>query len=173
MITPEDKILLEKKGISESQIAEQLACFEKGFPFLQLDGAASIEKGILAPQGDEIDSYLQAWDAYKQGEKTIVKFVPASGAASRMFKDLFSFLSAEYDVPTTDFEKNFFANILISDSASVSVWIKYLKRWNSSIMTRSGSSLFKLIWANMTRRRPMTPFSLILRFPLCLILSHR
>ena len=44
MITPEDKILLEKKGISESQIAEQLACFEKGFPFLQLDGAASIEK---------------------------------------------------------------------------------------------------------------------------------
>ena len=28
-----------------------------------------------------------------------------------MFKDLFAFLSAEYDVPTTDFEKNFFANI--------------------------------------------------------------
>ena len=111
MITPEDKILLEKKGISESQIAEQLACFEKGFPFLQLDGAASIEKGILAPQGDEIDSYLQAWDAYKQGEKTIVKFVPASGAASRMFKDMFEFLGADYDVPTNAFEKKFFDNV--------------------------------------------------------------
>ncbi len=111
MITPEDKILLEKKGISESQIAEQLACFEKGFPFLQLDGAASIEKGILAPQGDEIDVYLQAWDAYKQGEKTIVKFVPASGAASRMFKDMFEFLGADYDVPTNAFEKKFFDNV--------------------------------------------------------------
>ena len=47
MITPEDKALLEKKGISEEKIAEQLACFEKGFPFLQLDGAASIEKESL------------------------------------------------------------------------------------------------------------------------------
>ena len=35
MITPEDKALLEKKGISEEKIAEQLACFEKGFPVLQ------------------------------------------------------------------------------------------------------------------------------------------
>lgn len=111
MITTEDKSLLEKKGISEAQIAEQLACFEKGFPFLKLDGAASIEKGILKPTDAELDSYLQAWDAYKQGDKNIVKFVPASGAASRMFKNMFEFLGAEYDAPTTDFEKKFFANV--------------------------------------------------------------
>ena len=43
MLTPEDKDLLVKKGISEQQIAEQLACFEKGFPFLKLDAAASVE----------------------------------------------------------------------------------------------------------------------------------
>ena len=111
MITPEDKALLEKKGISEAQIAEQLACFEKGFPFLQLDGAASIEKGILVPNEEELKTYLNAWDTYKQGEKNIVKFVPASGAASRMFKNMFEFLGAEYDLPTTDFEKKFFDNI--------------------------------------------------------------
>lgn len=111
MITPEDKALLEKKGISEAQIAEQLACFEKGFPFLQLDGAASLEKGILAPAEAELNVYLNAWDAYKQNEKTIVKFVPASGAASRMFKNMFEFLGADYDVPTTGFEKKFFDNI--------------------------------------------------------------
>ena len=92
MITPEDKVLLEKKGISEAQIAEQLACFEKGFPFLQLDGAASIEKGILVPTEAELNEYLNAWDAYKGNEKSIVKFVPASGAASRMFKNMFEFL---------------------------------------------------------------------------------
>ena len=111
MLTAEDKALLEKKGISEEKIAEQLACFEKGFPFLKLDGAASIEKGILAPAEDEMKAYLEAWDAYMQGDKKIVKFVPASGAASRMFKNMFEFLGAEYDVPTTDFEKKFFANV--------------------------------------------------------------
>ena len=111
MLTAEDKALLEKKGISEEKIAEQLACFEKGFPFLKLDGAASIEKGILAPAEDEMKAYLEAWDAYMEGEKKIVKFVPASGAASRMFKNMFEFLGAEYDVPTTDFEKKFFDNV--------------------------------------------------------------
>ena len=111
MLTAEDKALLEKKGISEEKIAEQLACFEKGFPFLKLDGAASIEKGILAPAEDEMKAYLEAWDAYMQGEKKIVKFVPASCAASRMFKDMFEFLGAEYDVPTKPFEQKFFENV--------------------------------------------------------------
>ena len=46
MITTQDKELLAKKGITEEQIAEQLACFQTGFPFLKLDAAASIEKGI-------------------------------------------------------------------------------------------------------------------------------
>ena len=48
MITTQDKELLAKKGITEEQIAEQLACFQTGFPFLKLDAAASIEKGIFA-----------------------------------------------------------------------------------------------------------------------------
>lgn len=40
-----------------------------------------------------------------------MKFVPASGAASRMFKDLFAFLNAAYDEPTSDFEKFFFDHL--------------------------------------------------------------
>ena len=112
MLTHEDKELLAKKGISEAQIAEQLSCFEKGFPFLQLAAAASVENGgIMTATGDEQQKYLDVWDAYKQGDKKIVKFVPASGAASRMFKNMFEFLGANYDVPTTDFEKKFFDHI--------------------------------------------------------------
>ena len=87
MITLQDKELLAKKGISEEQIAEQLACFEKGFPYLKLSAAASVEQGILAPDADEQKKYLNAWEAYTQTDKTVVKFVPASGAASRMFKN--------------------------------------------------------------------------------------
>lgn len=111
MLTAADKEILRGKGISEEQIAEQLACFEKGFPYLKLDAAASLEKGILAPTNEEQQAYLQAWENYKQGEKKIVKFVPASGAASRMFKNMFEFLGADYNEPTTEFEKKFFERI--------------------------------------------------------------
>lgn len=112
MLTHEDKELLAKKGISEQQIAEQLACFEKGFPYLKLAGAASVEnRGIMIADADEQKKYLAAWDAYKDTDKKVVKFVPASGAASRMFKNLFEFLGADYSVPTTDFGKKFFDHI--------------------------------------------------------------
>lgn len=112
MLTQQDKEFLAQKGISESQIAEQLACFEKGFPYLQLEGAASLEKGIIAPADSERERFLSEWEAYKrEGKGNIVKFVPASGAASRMFKNLFEFLGGGIDVPTNDFEKKFFANI--------------------------------------------------------------
>ena len=111
MLTPQDKALLAEKGISEAQIEEQLKCFQTGFPFLKLDAAASIEKGILHPTAEEQEEYLSAWAAYTQTYKTIVKFVPASGAASRMFKDLFEFLAGDSDTPTTAFEQTFFNSI--------------------------------------------------------------
>ena len=111
MISKADQALLSKKGISAEQVAEQLKTFKTGFPFLKIEAAATIGKGVLAPTQQGIDGYLKVWDNYCAEGNAILKFVPASGAASRMFKDLFAFLSAEYDVPTTDFEKNFFANI--------------------------------------------------------------
>ena len=111
MISKADQALLSKKGISAEQVAEQLKTFKTGFPFLKIEAAATIGKGVLAPSQQEIDGYLKVWDNYCAEGNAILKFVPASGAASRMFKDLFAFLSAEYDVPTTDFEKYFFANI--------------------------------------------------------------
>lgn len=112
MITEKDKALLCQKGISEEKLNEQLACFAKGFPFLKLSAAASIEKGILSPNDEEVNNYLNAWETYTADTAhTIVKFVPASGAASRMFKNMFAFADADYDVPTTDFEKKFFERI--------------------------------------------------------------
>ena len=106
MITENDKALLLRKGISEEKLNEQLACFAKGFPFLKLSAAASVEKGILKPSETEENEYLKAWNDYTaDAAHRVVKFVPASGAASRMFKDMFAFADAAYDVPTSDFEK--------------------------------------------------------------------
>ena len=111
MLSQEDLRQIASKGISEEQIAVQLDEFKTGFPFLKLEAAAAIGKGIIAPEESERDKFIAAWDEYKAEGKKIVKFVPASGAASRMFKDMFSFLSADYEVPTTDFEKKYFDNI--------------------------------------------------------------
>ena len=74
MITTQDKELLAKKGITEAQIAEQLACFQTGFPYLKLDAAASIEKGILAPDAEDQKAYLAAWDAYKNTELLLSQY---------------------------------------------------------------------------------------------------
>ncbi len=111
MITAADKAQLEAKGISEAQIEQQIRDFQTGFPFLKLRGAAAVGDGILAPTADEVAQYIQAWDDYKAQGHHVTKFVPASGAASRMFKNMFEFLSADYDVPTTDFEKKYFEHI--------------------------------------------------------------
>ena len=111
MLTTEDKALLARKGITEGQIEAQLQTFRKGFPFLRLKAAASLGNGILALSPEDCRRYEDVWNAYKAEGKAVTKFVPASGAASRMFKDMFEFLDAPYDVPATDFEKAFFAGI--------------------------------------------------------------
>ena len=111
MLTQQDLKQLAQKGISEQQIETQLGQFKTGFPFLKLEAAAAIGRGIMAPNSDEGRKYVEAWQQYKAAGRKVVKFVPASGAASRMFKDMFAFVDADYDKPTTDFEKKFFDNI--------------------------------------------------------------
>lgn len=111
MLTQDDLKQIASKGITEEQVKHQLQQFESGFPFLKLEAAAAIGKGIEAPTEQERNKYIDKWNRYKAEGKKIVKFVPASGAASRMFKDMFAFVDAAYDVPTTDFEKKFFNNI--------------------------------------------------------------
>ena len=111
MLNAKDLELLAAKGISKEQIEEQLACFVKGFPYLGIAASASVEKGIMVIPQDQQATYMAAWDAYLAKNKKIVKFVPASGAASRMFKNLFEFLSADYNEPQNAFEKKFFDEI--------------------------------------------------------------
>lgn len=111
ILSDTDKKQIASRGISEQQVEKQLQQFEQGFPFLKLEAAASIGQGIIAPEEGERNQYIEKWNEYKANAHKVVKFVPASGAASRMFKDMFAFLNAPYDVPTTPFEKEFFENI--------------------------------------------------------------
>lgn len=111
MLTIADLQQISLKGISEVQIKEQLHSFETGFPFLKIISAASPENGITLVEHDKMIKLLDEWDNYLKGNGSILKFVPASGAASRMFKDLFEYLDADYSVPTKAAELKFIAEI--------------------------------------------------------------
>ena len=111
MFTQEDKSMFIKRGVTEAQVMEQLESFKKGFPYLSLEGAASVSNGIIKADENTLEEASAKWNEYLQSNHHIVKFVPASGAASRMFKNLFEFLTGGHDEPVTDFEHVFFDHI--------------------------------------------------------------
>ena len=111
MFTKDDLDLLEQKGITEAQGETQLNYFKKGFPYLDIVSAAKVDDGILRLDEDEEKSFLKNWEDFLQTDKTVTKFVPASGAASRMFKDLFSFYDSDEKQITNEFLKTFFDRI--------------------------------------------------------------
>ena len=110
-MTQQDLQQISQKGITEEQIYRQLEDIKNGFPFLKIKAAACVGHGVVLLDEVQKKHYVELWNQYKQGDNRIVKFVPASGAASRMFKNLYAFLHADYTVPTTDFEKEFFTNL--------------------------------------------------------------
>ncbi|MCF0195018.1 MAG: DUF4301 family protein [Bacteroidaceae bacterium] len=111
MFTQQDLAQLDARGIAVAQAEKQLEDFKRGFPFLRLKGAAAIGAGIQAPDEAEQEAAIAAWNAYKAEDHRITKFVPASGAASRMFKALFEYQDSDHKEPQTAFEKEFVANI--------------------------------------------------------------
>lgn len=82
-----DKIKL--RGASLETIQQQIENFKKGFPYLNVIKAATIGDGIIALSDSQAGKYAKYFDA-KAPKLKLLKFVPASGAATRMFKSLFS-----------------------------------------------------------------------------------
>ncbi len=111
MLTQKDQTLLAEKHITEDVLNHQLNQFKTGFPFLKLAGAAAPGNGIVVTDAAQQTYHLQSWDQYLDGGHKVVKFVPASGAASRMFKNLFEFLDGDADIPDSDFMRKFFDGI--------------------------------------------------------------
>lgn len=94
MLTENDKIQLNQKGISQAEINQQVDFFRKGFPWMNLGKAATPSDGVLQLSLEEIEKYQQIFDQ-KKTELSILKMVPASGAATRMFKSLFEHLTED------------------------------------------------------------------------------
>ncbi len=115
MFTKNDLQFIAQKGIDKSIVLSQIEQFKKGFPFANLIAAATIGNGIIKFNKANVDTLLAYFDNYSESFD-FIKFVPASGAASRMFKDLYEYMDSLVDginIGIDDFPqaKKFFDNI--------------------------------------------------------------
>ena len=92
MFSEKDIQQIKRRGSNPEEVAQQIAHFKKGFPWLPVVEAASPGNGIEQVSEQEIRSLVQLFLEKAASGIQIMKFVPASGAASRMFKSLFSAL---------------------------------------------------------------------------------
>lgn len=137
MLNPFDLTLLSKKGISENQIIQQLNSFEKGFPFWKfVQPPLPAMDTVVSDQ--QTNQFLGIWDQYLSGKVSILKFVPASGAASRMFKDFFEFIDSENQTPSKPAEILFFKEI---------EKFAFFNALNEKCMTNEAKSISELVSA--------------------------
>ncbi|GHV66435.1 hypothetical protein FACS1894199_09850 [Bacteroidia bacterium] len=118
--TRNDLKAFKNRGIKKEDIDKQMQNFKEGFDFVELAAPATLDDGIKA--FDEIErSFLIELYEQASAKADVVKMVPASGSASRMFKDLYQFMDS-YSGSTEDFLKfvqekdhnsmyNFFVNL--------------------------------------------------------------
>ena len=100
--TKRDIGYIKSKGQTLEDIKDQIACFKKGVQYTHLDRPAVVGDGIedVDPQtASELKDLFEEQSSHYK----VIKFVPASGAASRMFKALFDFIRSEnQDAVTPD-----------------------------------------------------------------------
>ena len=99
MFTEKNIQQIKNHGLSEEKITKQLNIFKKGIPFANIVEAAAAGKGIEIVSEKEQMDFVSLFESKKE-QLDLLKFVPASGAATRMFQFLHCFLEA------FDLEKN-------------------------------------------------------------------
>lgn len=92
MFKAEDIQQIVARGSQVDLVAQQIENFKAGFPFLKLIEAASQHHGLITLTSSEVEKYIDEFEQKVATGTELIKFVPASGAASRMFKSLFSAL---------------------------------------------------------------------------------
>ncbi|SDB64305.1 protein of unknown function [Flavobacteriaceae bacterium MAR_2010_188] len=91
IFTQEDKKQMDTKGLSEDKVLRQIELFKSGLPFSNLVDAANPDGGLVQLSDEKKEELISYFDE-KMDSISIIKFVPASGAATRMFKFLFQFI---------------------------------------------------------------------------------
>ncbi len=110
-LSERDLRTLKEKGITPSQFTEQLEMLSIGFPYLKIEAPATPGHGLFVLSPEMEKQCTEIWKKFLNAGAKIIKMVPASGAASRMFKNLFEFLNNKKEHPGDDFLNKFFDEI--------------------------------------------------------------
>ena len=94
MFNREDLQQIESHGLTLSQVEQQIENFRQGFTYLKIVRAASAGDGVQVLSEEEVASAVERYEKLSE-ELRVVKFVPASGAATRMFKELFEYINED------------------------------------------------------------------------------
>ena len=103
-LTQTDLEQLDRLGISTERLERQIVQIQKGIPFLAIDRPARIGDGIRLLSEVEEHSFIETFEK-ESAYFRISKFVPASGAATRMFQSLFQFLEQHSETNALPEEK--------------------------------------------------------------------
>jgi hypothetical protein len=120
MLRPEDINQINTRGSTIETVKQQIINFRTGFPLLRITGAASNYHGLIKLTESEIQKYASTFDDKISTGLEVFKFVPASGAASRMFKSLFSALG--------DLQKGIPPSVVLKNS-EVSLFINQIDQF--------------------------------------------
>lgn len=101
MFLEKDFSQINELGIDLETVYQQINDFKEGFPFMQLQKAATLNDGVMKLTDEQLESFTALYEK-KVSKLVPLKFVPASGAATRMFKSLFSFLEEGKSDKSTD-----------------------------------------------------------------------
>ncbi|MDE6864980.1 MAG: DUF4301 family protein [Alistipes sp.] len=93
MFSEKDLQQIAAHGLTPDAVERQIENFRRGFPFLKVVRAASPADGVLVPDAAAVDAAVARYEKALAAKCSVVKFVPASGAATRMFKELFAFVN--------------------------------------------------------------------------------
>jgi hypothetical protein len=132
MFTKNDLQQIEEQGLDVDDINRQLEIFKRGIPFVKIVTAASVGNGIEIIQEQDRAKLVDLYDE-KRKELDLVKFVPASGAATRMFSFLYNFLD------------NF--------NPEEKILKTYLKEANDEALNTFLSSLKEFAFVNLVRKK--------------------
>ena len=97
----DDILQIEQHGLTPDAVAAQLDAFARGFAFSDIVAPATAGDGVIQLDAEMRRHYIDIYEQY-QRTHSVVKFVPASGAATRMFRDLFEFLNTGARNTVTD-----------------------------------------------------------------------
>lgn len=97
----DDILQIEQHGLTPDAVAAQLDAFARGFAFSDIVAPATAGDGVIQLDAKMRRHYIDIYEQY-QRTHSVVKFVPASGAATRMFRDLFEFLNTGARNTVTD-----------------------------------------------------------------------